>query len=177
MQLNLDFFIFRIAGLPVVFTNTKSASPKRGVCTKFVYFIYTIHTCVWTFIILVNYFVVNCWTHSLHQLTFAMCREVWRHMCFLHTYPSAPTVVSWSWFSNCSILKYNQIQHFSLKNLNGDLNFSKWGPNGDLILSEMGTFGNRNGDQKARKCDMSDFATNGDQCGSSAWVTAWLCYA
>ena len=51
---------------------------------------------------------------------------------------------------------------------NRDLNFSKWGPNGDLILSEMGTFGNRNGDQKARKCDMSDFATNGDQCGSSA---------
>ena len=141
MQLNLDFFIFRIAGLPVVFTNTKSASPKRGVCTKFVYFIYTIHTCVWTFIILVNYFVVNCWTHSLHQLTF-ICnvqRSLAKHMCFLHTYPSAPTVVSWSWFSNCSILKYNQIQHFSLKNLNGDLNFSKWGPNGDLILSEMGT--------------------------------------
>ena len=51
---------------------------------------------------------------------------------------------------------------------NRDLNFSKWGPNGDLILSEMGTFGNRNGDQKARKCDKSDFATNGDQCGSSA---------
>ena len=44
--IEFGFFIFRIAGLPVVFTNTKSASPKRGVCTKFVYFIYTIHTCV-----------------------------------------------------------------------------------------------------------------------------------
>ena len=153
MQLNLDFFIFRIAGLPVVFTNTKSASPKRGVCTKFVYFIYTIHTCVWTFIILVNYFVVNCWTHSLHQLTF-ICnvqRSLATHVLLAYLSICAHCCVLILIFKLLNIEIQPNSTFFSQKfewgpkffkmgtkwgphfEWNGDLWQQKWGPNGDLV--------------------------------------------